>query len=388
MDSYEILSKVGEGSFGEVFRAKSLESGTIVALKRIRLRRVEDGIPKTLLREIKALEHIDSSYVVKIHQFFPDGSSIIIVCEYMQSDLSHVMRSAALLCRPLRHAEIKSIMQMILKGIAAVHDAQIMHRDVKPANLLFSTAGVLKLGDFGLARVHQTTTLETQHLPADYSHEVATRWYRAPELLFGARRYGNEVDLWAVGCIFAELFTFSPLLPGENDIDQLYRVLRVLGTPDVHSWPELSELPDYNKIVFPTLPPVPLHEILPDVPADALALIQKFLVYRPQQRITAAQALLDPYFTTEPLPLHPSHLRQLAALPLVLRERRGHLSSAAAAISSAAAAGSLGNFHSSDVPRSNRHALCVSDSRRSQFGLSTPLSVADVGVMPFSPWDA
>lgn len=104
---------------------------------------------------------------------------------------------------------------------------------MKPANLLFSPTGILKLGDFGLARVHD----EEQKAKYPMSHEVATRWYRAPELLFGGRHYGNAVDLWAVGCIFAELLNHSPLFPGENDIDQLYRVLQCLGTPDPKQWP-------------------------------------------------------------------------------------------------------------------------------------------------------
>jgi cell cycle related kinase len=266
----------------------------------------------------------------------------------METDLGALMRAAAHFCRPLAHAEIKTLMLMVLKGVAAVHEHRLMHRDLKPANVLLSPAGVLKLADFGLARVH----MRNEQSCPEYSHEVATRWYRAPELLFGARKYGNEVDLWAVGCIFAELFTGSPLFAGENDIDQLYRVLRVLGTPDDKTWPEAKELPDFNKIVFPHMDAVPLSSLLPDVAADALSLISRFLVYPPAQRLTAADALHDDYFLTEPLPFHHHRLAEIVRLPR--RMKRAHRSS---------------------------------NSRRPQFDFSAPLDIHDVGILRSVPID-
>jgi len=309
MENYELICKIGEGTFGEVFKAKHLETGTVVALKKIRIHRAEDGISKNLLREIKALEHIESANVIQLFEFFPHGSAIVLVCEFMESDLYAVMRAAADCCRELSLAEIKAIMKMLLAGLTAVHESQIIHRDLKPSNILFSPEGRLKLADFGLARIHQTNQ---EH---DYSPEVVTRWYRAPELLFGARQYGNEVDLWAAGCIMAELFTHYPVFPGENDIDQLYRVLRVLGTPDVDSWPEVKSLPDFNKIVFPIMPKLPLDSVLPDIPLEALDLISRFLVLQPSRRITARQALQHQFFSSEPLPVHPSKLCRLVQLP-------------------------------------------------------------------------
>ncbi|XP_057346197.1 cyclin-dependent kinase 20 isoform X4 [Manis pentadactyla] len=174
--------------------------------------------------------------------------------------------------------------------------------DLKPANLLISASGQLKIADFGLARV----------LSPDgsclYTHQVATRWYRAPELLYGACQYDQGVDLWAVGCILGELLNGSPLFPGENDIDQLCCVIRILGTPSRQVWPEITELPDYNKISFKDQAPMPLGELLPDAPPQALDLLGHFLRYPPRQRIAASQALLHPYFFTAPLPDHPSEL--------------------------------------------------------------------------------
>lgn len=137
---------------------------------------------------------------------------------------------------------------------------------------------------------------------------MATRWYRAPELLYGARQYDQGVDLWAVGCILGELLNGSPLFPGENDIEQLCCVLRILGTPSPQIWPEITELPDYNKISFEEQAPVPLGEVLPDASPQALDLLGRFLLYPPRQRIAASQALLHQYFFTAPLPAHPSEL--------------------------------------------------------------------------------
>nr|XP_042701718.1 cyclin-dependent kinase 20 isoform X5 [Chrysemys picta bellii] len=237
MDQYSILGRIGEGAHGIVFKAKNVETGETVALKKVALRRLEDGIPNQALREIKALQEIEEN-----------------------------------------------------------------QHDLKPANLLISSTGQLKIADFGLARVFSSDAGRL------YSHQVATRWYRAPELLYGARKYDEGVDLWAVGCIFAELLNNSPLFPGENDIEQLCCVLRVLGTPSPRVWPEITELPDYNKISFKDNPPIPLEEVLPDAPPQALQLLERFLVYPSRERVRAAQALLHPYFFTPPLPAHHSEL--------------------------------------------------------------------------------
>ncbi|KAK6100237.1 Cyclin-dependent kinase 20 [Batrachochytrium dendrobatidis] len=273
MDRYREVEKIGEGAHGVVLKATYIETGEVVALKKVPLRKLEHGIPNSILREIKALQEIDHQNVVKLREVFPSGTGVVLVFEYMLSDLA--------------------------EGVAYCHKNSIMHRDLKPANLLISSTGILKLADFGLARVYSS---DVSGRP--YSHQVATRWYRAPELLYGARVYDTGVDLWAVGCIFGELLNHSPLFPGQNDIDQLYCVIGILGTPTKEIWPELETLPDYGKIQFPSLPLVVLEKVCPDASAEAIRLLKKFLVYASVLRISAQKALLDPYFFNKPLPAH------------------------------------------------------------------------------------
>lgn len=271
MDQYCILGRIGEGAHGVVFKAKHVETGEIVALKKVALRRLEDGIPNQALREIKALQEIeDNQHVVQLKAVFPHGAGFVLAFEFMLSDLAEVVRHAQ---RPLVQAQVKSYLQMLLKGVAFCHANNIVHRDLKPANLLISASGQLKIADFGLARVFSPDGSRL------YTHQVATRWYRAPELLYGARQYDQGVDLWAVGCILGELLNGSPLFPGENDIEQLCCVLRILGTPSPQVWPEITELPDYNKISFKEQAPVPLEEVLPDASPQALDLLGRFLLY-------------------------------------------------------------------------------------------------------------
>ena len=198
-----------------------------------------------------------------------------------------------------------------------------MHRDLKPANLLISAKGELKIADLGLSRVFARNEGRL------YSHQVATRWYRAPELLYGARKYTEAVDLWAVGCILGELLTCSPVFPGENDIDQLGLVIRTLGTPNERIWPGVRELPDYSKITFPEADAVSLEEMVPDAAGDATDLFSRFITYNSSERISARAALRHEYFSNLPTPA------RLSQMPLPGRAGRGKDSGARAAAASA-----------------------------------------------------
>lgn len=217
----------------------------------------------------------------------------VLVFEFMVSDLAEVIRDAE---NPPSPAEVKSYMLMLLRGVAFLHRKQVMHRDLKPANLLISAKGRLKIADFGLSRIC------SQGDERQYSHQVATRWYRAPELLYGARDYTEGVDLWAVGCILGELLNNCPLFPGENDIDQLGLVIRHLGTPTQESWPGVTALPDYSKITFPDTVGMAYTDMVPEASLAAVDLLSNLVIYDSSKRLSAAKATRHHFFYEQPFP--------------------------------------------------------------------------------------
>ncbi|XP_053824014.1 cyclin-dependent kinase 20-like isoform X2 [Vidua chalybeata] len=311
MEQYLVLGRIGEGAHGVVFKAKHRETGELVALKKVPLRRPEDGVPPQTLREIKALREMEPHpHVIRLRAAFAQGPAVVLALELLVGDLGGLLRAAP---APLPPARVRALLAMTLRGLAHVHGQRLLHRDLKPANLLLDSAGHLKLADFGLARVLGPTP------GRPYSHQVATRWYRAPELLYGARHYDEGVDLWAVGCIFGELLTLSPLFPGENDIEQLCCVLRALGTPSPRDWPELSELPDFPKLRFRPRAPRPLQLLVPGADAAALDLLQRLLRYRPRLRPRAHQVPGEAPPLGPPGPAAPLLLRAPGADPAPAR---------------------------------------------------------------------
>uniref|UniRef100_A0A674GN38 Cyclin-dependent kinase 20 n=1 Tax=Taeniopygia guttata TaxID=59729 RepID=A0A674GN38_TAEGU len=234
MEQYMVLGRIGEGAHGVVYRAKHRQTGELVALKKVPLRRPEEGLPLQTLREIKALREMEAHpNVIRLRAAFAQGPAVVLALELLVADLGGLLRAAP---APLPPARVRALLAMTLRGLGHLHGQRLLHRDLKPANLLLDSAGRLKLADFGLARLLSPTP------GRPYSHQVATRWYRAPELLYGARRYDEGVDLWAAGCILGELITLAPLFPGDTDLEQLCRVLSALGTPRARDWPVLGEL--------------------------------------------------------------------------------------------------------------------------------------------------
>ncbi|KAL3667082.1 hypothetical protein V7S43_008024 [Phytophthora oleae] len=290
---YGLLEKIGNGAFGEVHRAKDLESGEIRAIKRLRVN--DDGqlsvVPAAQFQEIEAMRQLQHPNIVKLLDVVPDGNYIALVLEYMHRDLLSVVRNRE---EPLHPADVRGLLRMLLHGVACCHENNILHRDLKPGNLLLSADGVLKLSDFGLA------TVFVGQQGRSYSHQVATRWYRAPELLFGTRHYDAAVDMWSVGAIFAELLRPTPLFAGQNDIDQIFRVIQVLGDIE-KQWPGVRELPDFNKVSFPAYEPMPLSKLFPDADVAAVDLLSKLLMLDPSKRLSARKALVHDYFFEGPV---------------------------------------------------------------------------------------
>lgn len=286
MENFQKVEKIGEGTYGVVYKAKDKLTGRMVALKKIRLDTESEGVPSTAIREISLLKELDHPNIVRLLDVVHSEKKLYLVFEYLNLDLKKYMDVSppSGLSLPL----VKSYLNQLLQGIAYCHSHRVLHRDLKPQNLLIDTDGNIKLADFGLARAFGVPV-------RTYTHEVVTLWYRAPEILLGSRFYSTPVDVWSIGCIFAEMITKRALFPGDSEIDQLFRIFRTLGTPDDTLWPGVSQLPDY-KASFPKWPAQETREIVPSLDKDGHDLLAKMLTYEPSRRISAKAALNHPYF--------------------------------------------------------------------------------------------
>lgn len=297
---YEKMKFLGEGQFATVYKAKDKKTDQEVAIKKIKLGNIteaQDGVNRTALREIKLLQELHHENVIALLDVYGKDSSISLVFEIMETDLEQLLHEKKIWISP---ANVKSYMLMTLKGLEYLHKNFILHRDLKPNNLLLDSKNILKIADFGLARTFGSPS-------RIYTHQVVTRWYRAPELLFGARMYGTGIDIWAVGCILAELLKREPLFPGDSDLDTLDKIITFLGTPSEKDWQGVTDLPD-----FVEFNDVPMGQSFSDkfsaVQSDTLEILQKMLKLCPTERCTCTEALGMSYFTSEPYPTNPEHL--------------------------------------------------------------------------------
>lgn len=300
---YEELNVIGNGAYGTVYRARDKGTDTIVALKKMRFSLTEDGVPMAILREIsllKQLEKFDHPNIVRLldichGQRREREMSLYLVFEHVHQDLASYLEK----CPPpgLPQDRIKYIIWQILSGVDFLHSHRIVHRDLKPQNLLVTKDDVVKLTDFGLARIYEFYTLLTS--------VVVTLWYRSPEVLMGLS-YATPVDMWSCGCIFAELFLRKSLFPGQYEMDQLSKIFEVIGTPSEEEWPEKAALSRSN---FNEFPAKSWKDLIPEMDPQAQDLVQKMLCFSPSDRITASDALLHPYFSDHgfaPLSFSPS----------------------------------------------------------------------------------
>jgi len=297
---YEKIDFLGEGQFATVYKAKDKEyEDRIVAVKKIKLgsrAEAQDGINRTALREIKLLQELNHRNIIELVDVFGHKSNVSIVMNFMDTDLEIIIKDTSLI---LTAANIKCYILQTLLGLEYLHQNWILHRDLKPNNLLVDAKGCLKLGDFGLAKYFGSPNRL-------YTHEVVTRWYRAPELLFGAKKYGVGVDIWAVGCILAELLLRIPFLAGETCLDQLSKIFQALGTPTEETWPGVTSLPDY--IQFKHQTGTRLRDIFTAAGDDLLDLLTSLLTLCPLKRANCTEALKMPYFFNKPYPSNEQNL--------------------------------------------------------------------------------
>ena len=272
-----------------------------VAVKKMKLRRMDylkQGVHFTTLREIKFLQELSHPNIIKLLDIFYKNNTTFLVLEYMKTDLYDLIYDKENIM--LTDAHIKCIMQQILEGLAYLHQNFILHRDIKPGNLLINDKGEIKYADFGLTR-HYGSPNERP-----LSKNVVTRYYRAPELLYGSQYYGPAIDMWSVGCILGELLIRNILFRGDSEIDQLARIFSVLGNATEENWKGVSELPNY--IEFTCVQEKSFEELFPAVPLDCLDLLRQMLSLDPNQRIGAKAALDHPYFKSNPLGCKPCEI--------------------------------------------------------------------------------
>ncbi|KAL3476216.1 putative cell division control protein 2 kinase [Aspergillus californicus] len=306
MENYQKIEKIGEGTYGVVYKARELtHPNRIVALKKIRLEAEDEGVPSTAIREISLLKEMNDPNIVRLFNIVhADGHKLYLVFEYLDLDLKKYMEALPVseggrgktlpdgssLSKNLGLGDVmvKKFMAQLVEGIRYCHSHRILHRDLKPQNLLIDRDGNLKLADFGLARAFGVP-LRT------YTHEVVTLWYRSPEILLGGRQYSTGVDMWSVGAIFAEMFTRKPLFPGDSEIDEIFKIFRMLGTPDEVAWPGVTSFPDYKQ-TFPKWKRDENLTLVPGLEEEGLDLLEALLEYDPARRISAKQACMHPYF--------------------------------------------------------------------------------------------
>eukprot|EP00638_Chattonella_subsalsa_P013980 CAMPEP_0117785230 /NCGR_PEP_ID=MMETSP0948-20121206/5143_1 /TAXON_ID=44440 /ORGANISM="Chattonella subsalsa, Strain CCMP2191" /LENGTH=333 /DNA_ID=CAMNT_0005614063 /DNA_START=12 /DNA_END=1013 /DNA_ORIENTATION=+ len=287
LENFEIITQVGEGAYGTVYKAIEKKSCRTVALKQQFHVKNEHGAPTSVIREIAVLNDLRHPSIVGLLDVFLEKNKLFLILEFLDQDLRKFLDSCLACKRVLDPRLIKSYLYQLLRALDFCHGQRILHRDIKPQNLLIDQSGRLKLADFGLSRVCVP--------PHRFSQEVVTLWYRAPELLLGVDVYSTAVDIWSAGCVFAEMVNITPLLPGKSEMDQLAHIFKSFGTPCEEKVPAFTQMPNFNPS-FPQCDPVELSTMVPHLDSEGLGLLEKMLQLDPTDRMECTDALDHAYF--------------------------------------------------------------------------------------------
>ncbi|XP_055686872.1 cyclin-dependent kinase 10 [Lutzomyia longipalpis] len=297
VSEFEKLNRIGEGTYGIVYRARDTKTNEIVALKKVRMDQEKDGLPISGLREIMILKTCQHENIVQLREVVVGRSleSIFLSLEYCEQDLASLLDNMQ---TNFSESQVKCLILQVLRGVKYLHENFIIHRDLKVSNLLLTDKGTIKIADFGLAKHFG--------IPAKASTpQVVTLWYRAPELLLGSKIQSTAVDIWAVGCILGELLGHKPLLPGTTEIGQLELIVDLLGTPSDAIWPEFSLLPAVQNFTLKQQPYNNLKQRFPWLSAAGLRLLNFLFMYDPKKRATAEECIQSSYFKEIPFPCDP-----------------------------------------------------------------------------------
>lgn len=331
-DNFQKLEKIGEGTYGIVYKVRDIKTSKIYAIKKIRFNTETEGTPSTALREISILIEMNHINIVKLHDVIHTSDKLVLVFEYVDTDLkkyidnikknqinenenlslklsqeiintnsnttnNNPITDQILIQKScLPQLKIRSFLYQILRGINYIHKKKILHRDLKTQNILISNTGLLKIADFGLARGHSISI-------RSYTHEVITLWYRPPDILIGNKVYDYSIDIWSIGCVFAEMVLGHSLFCGSNESEQVKEILSLISLPGIDSYMEFRELPDYKEeyeeyanndyLSYTQLRQVVDKNLLDD---DGFDLLTKMLRINPKERITCIDALYHRYF--------------------------------------------------------------------------------------------
>lgn len=299
-DTFDKIDKIGQGTYSNVYKAKDMLTGKIVAMKKVRFDNLEPESVKFMAREILILRRLDHPNVIKLQGLVTSrmSCSLYLVFDYMEHDLAGLAASPGI---GFTEPQIKCYMHQLLSGLEHCHNRHVLHRDIKGSNLLIDNEGVLKIADFGLASLFDPNHRHPM------TSRVVTLWYRPPELLLGATYYSVGVDLWSAGCILGELLAGKPIMPGRTEVEQLHKIYKLCGSPSDEYWKK-SKLP--NATLFKPREPYKrcIRETFKGFPPSALPLIDTLLAIDPVERKHASDALRSEFFTTEPYACDPSSL--------------------------------------------------------------------------------
>lgn len=284
MKRYKVVQVIGDGTFGSVVKAIHQDSNDIVAIKKMK-RKYYSWDECMKLREVQTLRKLNHTNIVKLKEVIRENNELFFVFEFMEKNLYQIMKDRE---RFFPESKIRNIIYQVLQGLNYMHKNGYFHRDMKPENLLVD-GDTVKLADFGLAREIRSKPPFTQY--------VSTRWYRAPEVLLRSPSYNYPLDIWAVGCIMAELFTMRPLFPGTSEPDQVVKICSVLGTPTSDQWEDGLRLATQMGFKFPQFARTPLESLITNASPEAIQLINDMLLYDPTKRPSATAALQYPFFT-------------------------------------------------------------------------------------------
>ncbi|KAF2747308.1 Pkinase-domain-containing protein [Sporormia fimetaria CBS 119925] len=311
VDNYNVINHIEQGTFGVVSRAIEVETGEVVALKMAKHDervREADGYSVPALREVEMLRKARHPNIVALKEvvrggdYSVSGGPIYLVLEFVEHDLRDLMNHMP---EPFVASEIKTLFRQLVTAVDFLHTNHIMHRDLKTSNILLSNRGHLKLADFGMARTVPPPS--TPNIPTSpLTTVVVTLWYRAPELLLGAKTYTTAIDIWSLGCIFSEFQdkTNSYILKGKNEVDQLYKIFSLVGIPTEKAWPSFSRLPNAKALKLPRNPAKPpsLKRVFPSLTDAGVDLLSWMLESNPDRRATAKDILSHVYFEESPKP--------------------------------------------------------------------------------------